>query len=386
MLLATAISLRSPALIAGASAVAFLGAASVAAPGPFAALVVGLCVAGLLAEARAADRTPGIVLAALIAGCALIVGPFRSAKLDWHLSDRLPRTVTEMVRVPVRQRSIVRPLPETGGPSRAPYEQPAPPSPTTPTTPPAGGTGPGTPPSGTPTPATPTPGPGESRAPPDNQLEPAPGEAPAPPDNQLELAPGEAPAPPDEELETAPGMRLDPELWAIAASPAVARFREVPVERTVVQPVLRRHFAEWGAAVNMLGSLTRPVAAIGAGPGQYQEAIGGYYGAIPKDGKLEPDMQSQYLVYVCELGLGGLFALAYFLVSLGVGVRRGLSGQPAGWNRGVLAGAAGALAAFVVLNLFGCTIVRGTGVTVALLASLICAIQPTTRRGEPADE
>jgi len=145
------------------------------------------------------------------------------------------------------------------------------------------------------------------------------------------------------------------------------------------QTVLSGRMAEWGAAIDMLGSRQRPIAAIGAGPGQYQSDVGGYFGVLPKGGKLEPDFQNQYLVIATELGLSGLFAFVLMLWTSIVGARKALT-ELADGLPDIASGLLGSMAALVVANLFGSTLVRGTSVTIALVVSLIVVYGKTARR------
>jgi len=213
------------------------------------------------------------------------------------------------------------------------------------------------------------------------------GPSPAPADEDLPWVPGEGPesvaigdeglkeAPADEDLPWVPGE--GPESQEAAPS-ARASAPAAPL-RYVPEPVIAKRYAEWGAAVQMLGSRTWPVASIGAGPGQYQEAIGGCYLSLPKQGKLEPDFQNGYLVVLCELGLPGLFALVLYFTGTLRAARSALA-DASERDRGLLAGLVGALAAALVVNFTGCPIVRGTSVTLALVACLILALARSSRR------
>lgn len=332
VLLALSMSVGNMAARALMSIVIVLGAASITAPGPFLALAVGLTVTGAASGDTPRGRVTLAAVGMAFALCGLAFGPFRGEKLAWTMTE-----TQELTEVVWDTSPTVAPLPAEDG---------------------------------------------FAPAPPDDELELAPGEAdtgfaPAPPDEQLELAPGEtedgfAPAPRDEELELAPGEAdAEPGTTLEAAEPRVVVVGE--------QTVLSGRMAEWGAAIDMLGSRQRPIAAIGAGPGQYQSDVGGYFGVLPKGGKLEPDFQNQYLVIATELGLSGLFAFVLMLWISIVGARKALT-ELADGLPDIASGLLGSMAALVVANLFGSTLVRGTSVTIALVVSLIVVYGKTARR------
>jgi len=301
----------------GLALVLIVGVASMALEGPYLAVVVGLCTVGALAYTTRPAKTVGVITALTVCAGGLLIGPFRQEKLAWHLMSE---------RLVAAEETAGGDL----GPSVAPADEDLPWVP---------GEGP------------------ESVAGGDEGLEPAPA------DEDLPWVPGEGPE--GEEQPTQKPSTHEP------PQPSPVRY--------VSEPVIAQRYAEWGAAVQMMGSRTWPVAAIGAGPGQYQEAIGGYYLSLPKQGKLEPDFQSQYLVVACELGLPGLFALVlYFTGTLQAG-RRALAAA-AERDRGLLAGLIGAVAAALVVNFAGCPIVRGTSVTLALVACLILVQARSSRR------
>ncbi len=332
ILLALSMSVGNTAARALMSVAIVLGAASVAAPGPFLALAVGLTVTGIASGDTARGRVTLAAVGLAFALCGLAFGPFRGEKLAWTMTE-----TQELTEVMWDASPAIASLPADAG---------------------------------------------FAPAPPDDELELAPGEvedgfAPAPPDEEIELAPGEAedgfaPAPPDDELELVPEEAdAEPATTREAAEPRVVVVGE--------QTVLSGRLAEWGAAVDMLGSRQRPVAAIGAGPGQYQRDVGGYFGVLPKGGKLEPDFQNQYLVIATELGLSGLFAFSLMFWTSIVGARKALPEVPPGLPD-IASGLLGSLAALVVANLFGSTLVRGTGVTIVLVVSLIVLYGKTARR------
>lgn len=186
---------------------------------------------------------------------------------------------------------------------------------------------------------------------------------------------GFAPAPPDEELEVAPGESEGGQ----APSGGIPMGEQTSFVVVGERPILAGRYAEWGAALDMLGSRDRPIATIGVGPGHYQSDIGGYFGVLPKGGKLEPDFQNQYLVVATELGLTGLFALALLLWRSLRDAWGSLSGVVSGVPD-AMPGLAGAMVALLIANLFGGTLVRGTGVTIMLIVSLIALHGRTDRR------
>ncbi len=183
--------------------------------------------------------------------------------------------------------------------------------------------------------------------------------SPAAEETAPEYAPGEGPG--GMVTESSPQAETPP-----SAAP------ETPTE-VVLVPTVDNRYAEWGGVLEMIGSRESPVAVIGVGPGHYQEWIGAYLSVLPKFGKLETDFQGQYLVLVAELGLTGLAAFALFLGASLRGALAGVRNEPTAFARALSAGLAGGFVALIAANLHACPVVRGTGVTLVLLACLISA-------------
>jgi hypothetical protein len=374
VLLPLSVEIQRPVLRILLNVVIVLGAASITAPGPFLALAIGLVVTHVLMADTGMGRAVGASIGLSIALFGLAFGPFRAEKLAWSMTVR--EEITETVWVDAA------PQPDDDGFAPAPPDEELDAAPYEPDDD------------------------GFAPAPPDEDLDAAPyepdddGFAPAPPDEELDAAPyepdddGFASAPPDEELDAAP---YEPDDNGFAPAPPDEELEEAPLGGeadqggdSAAQPeirvigerdVLALRYAEWGAALDMLGSRERPVAVIGAGPGQYQEKIGGYFGVLPKSGKLEPDFQNQYLVIAVDLGLVGLMAFVLLMWRSG---RIAWSRLPVadGDLPDVLPALIGALAALVVANFFGGTLVRGTGVTILFIVSLIILWGYPTRGNE----
>ncbi len=161
-----------------------------------------------------------------------------------------------------------------------------------------------------------------------------------------------------------------------AASVAPAEAAD-PVETRLT---VDNRYTEWGSTMQMVGTNQWPVAAIGYGPGHYQDQIGGYAGPLPKFGKLEPDFQGQYFVVLVELGLAGLAALAWFFGRTATLSWRVLRAAREPFDRALAAGALGGFCGLSVANLYGCPLVKGLCVTLMLLASLIVTSANTVHR------
>lgn len=144
-------------------------------------------------------------------------------------------------------------------------------------------------------------------------------------------------------------------------------------------------YAEWGAVMQMVGTTQWPVAGIGVGPGQYQGRVGGFLGVLPKFGKLEPDFQGGWFVVLAELGFAGLLGLAFlYCRSAGLAWRlRGLPDAPG--DRVLAVGAFGSSVGMLAANLYGFPLVKGTGVTLMLLASLVVACALSHDRKEETE-
>ncbi len=143
-------------------------------------------------------------------------------------------------------------------------------------------------------------------------------------------------------------------------------------------------YAEWLAGFALMRDGHRMI--VGSGPGQYQKEIDAYVieETDPTVLKLEKDFQNQYIVYGVTLGLTGLLAYVYVLLRAIGAAWRAWRQSPAGqplhmFSLGLLAG----LLAFVLCNFYANAIVRGTGLTFALLVSFAVLAE---RLSAPAEQ
>jgi len=131
-------------------------------------------------------------------------------------------------------------------------------------------------------------------------------------------------------------------------------------------------YTEWQAA----GIMVLENATLGVGAGNYQANIGQYYGILPNPAgvKVEADSQNLYLVIASTIGVTGLTCfvgmLAYFAVGgLTVSLR---TADP--FYRGIGAGVFGSLLAFSINAVWSPLIVRGIGIPLAIVFSLVAAL------------
>lgn len=130
-------------------------------------------------------------------------------------------------------------------------------------------------------------------------------------------------------------------------------------------------YTEWQAA----GIMMVENATLGVGAGNYQANIGQYYGILPDPAgvKVEPDSQNLYLVIGATIGVTGLLCfggmLAYFAIgALAVSLR-----TPDRFLQGLLTGAFGSLLAFSINAVWSPLLVRGIGIPLAIVFSLVSA-------------
>lgn len=173
------------------------------------------------------------------------------------------------------------------------------------------------------------------------------------------------------------------EFFTIHTAPAPGLATPGATTAAPASRVLKKEYVEWIAGVYMTGEHFW----LGVGPGQYQLNIGQYYGEDPNPAvRLERDSNNLYLVYAASIGFAGLIALLQLILSA---VRRswtasrqapaanahGASSTLAEWWRScegsaLSAGGCGALAAFLIINLFTSLLIRGVGVVFAFLIAL----------------
>ena len=133
------------------------------------------------------------------------------------------------------------------------------------------------------------------------------------------------------------------------------------------QEKVRKQYVEWYVGASRLGDQREASFATGVGPGNYQINIGSYYSQLPNEEKMPPDSNNLYLVQAINIGLLGLGALLWVLVHFARIAWAARRQYPGDWlAQGVLA----SLAAWLLVNCFHASIVRGTGIVLAFVLSL----------------
>ena len=128
-----------------------------------------------------------------------------------------------------------------------------------------------------------------------------------------------------------------------------------------------QRYKEWQAALRM----TAASPLFGVGAGSYQHNVNRFYD-MPKYpvNLLEPDTLNGYLVWSASAGLPFLAILLALYTRALLATARAYGSLRSWLDRGMAAGVLGALAALVVGGLFTNPLVRGVGVTVALILAL----------------
>jgi O-antigen ligase len=144
----------------------------------------------------------------------------------------------------------------------------------------------------------------------------------------------------------------------------------------------RRRYTEWQAALNM--AAREPL--FGVGVGSYQKNINRFYEPMPKYpvNLMEPNTQNMYLVWGASAGvplLLILFGMADRAARLAARLFHETENR---FDRGMAAGLLGSLAAFAVVGVFADPLVRGTGITFALLLGLAQALRNSGTRSKGA--
>ena len=156
-------------------------------------------------------------------------------------------------------------------------------------------------------------------------------------------------------------------LWS--QSPRDAR-REAFVHVGSVKEKVKKQYIEWYASAGWAAPRQRAFAN-GVGPGNYQLNIGPYYSSLPNESKLPPDSNNVYLVQAVSLGALGLAALLWTIAHFAGRANEARKylqarNQDAWLPIGVL----GSFISWGVVNIFHASIVRGTGLVLALLCAL----------------
>ena len=160
----------------------------------------------------------------------------------------------------------------------------------------------------------------------------------------------------------------------IAEAEAVDR-ADVPTEEDLSYRWQQR-YKEWQAALNMMAR--SPL--FGVGVGCYQVNVGKFYYQQDPDGThrmpkyaknlIEPDTHSGYMVWGATAGVPFIIIVLAMLTRAAKSAGRAFVSQTDRLMRGVAAGILGSLAAVVVLSVFSDPLVRGVGVTLALVLAL----------------
>jgi len=149
----------------------------------------------------------------------------------------------------------------------------------------------------------------------------------------------------------------------------------------------QQRWKEWQAALGMMAR--SPL--FGVGAGSYQKNVNAYYDycyPMPKYpmNLMEPDTLSGYMVWGASAGLPFLVLLFAMYLRAARGAAEGFASMPGGFDRGLAAGLLGALAALAVGAVFTDPLVRGTGVTAALVLALAEALRRGAARSSVSRE
>jgi len=141
----------------------------------------------------------------------------------------------------------------------------------------------------------------------------------------------------------------------------------------------QQRYKEWQAAVNMM----RLSPVFGVGAGSYQKNVNSFYD-MPKYpvNLLEPDTLSFYMVWGASAGAPFLFIVLAMFLRAGGSAGRALGVLKKPLDRGLAAGLLGSLAALAIVALFGDPMVRGVGVTVALLLAMAHSLRVAGRASQ----
>jgi len=153
----------------------------------------------------------------------------------------------------------------------------------------------------------------------------------------------------------------------------VESFVEFPDEADYAWKWSQR-YQEWQAALNMMSR--HPW--LGVGTGSYQLNVGPYYEDMPKYAKnlMEPDALSFYMVWGAATGVPFLLLFGWMLLRAGRCAAHACLGERSPFDRGLAAGVIGSLVAFLIGGVFTDPLVRGVGVTTALVLALALPLAP----------
>jgi hypothetical protein len=168
--------------------------------------------------------------------------------------------------------------------------------------------------------------------------------------------------------------------WHLPASlkPQRAEFTKVGS----VDQKVKKQYVEWVAALGWSAPRER-VFGTGVGPGNYQGNIGVFYNSLPNEEKMPADSNNLYLVQGVSIGILGLGTLLWVLAHFWKTAWRAAKQWPTDW---LGAGVAGALASWLIVNLFHALIVRGAGLVLAFLFALAVIALEGSRNQETNSE
>ncbi len=130
---------------------------------------------------------------------------------------------------------------------------------------------------------------------------------------------------------------------------------------------VKKQYVEWGAAIGWAMPSERAFAT-GVGPGNYQGNIGTFYASgLPNEEKMPPDSNNLYLVQGVSIGVLGLGALLWMIGHFAQIAWRARQNMRDNW---LAIGLLGSLFSWVLVNFFHASIVRGTGLLLALIFAL----------------
>jgi hypothetical protein len=149
------------------------------------------------------------------------------------------------------------------------------------------------------------------------------------------------------------------------------------------QEKVKKQFVEWYVATTRLANRREASFATGAGPGNYQFNIGAYYSRLPNEEKMPPDSNNLFLVQAVNIGILGLGALLWMVLHFGQLACKARENFKDDW---LAAGVLGSMTAWLLVNLFHATIVRGTGIVFAFVLALAVIALHRDREPQPEEK
>jgi len=130
---------------------------------------------------------------------------------------------------------------------------------------------------------------------------------------------------------------------------------------------VRKQYVEWFVGAARLADSREGSFATGAGPGNYQFNIGSYYSRLPNEKKMPPDSNNLFLVQAINIGVLGLATILWIFIHF---ARIAFAARKANSTDWLASGVLTSLFAWLLVNCFHASIVRGTGIVLAFIFSL----------------